>query len=58
MAALFITLAFVQQAPTAILVLALIGIVDGTTDVLFDTIVHGKLTRAATGAYSDLRPRS
>jgi MFS family permease len=40
MAALFVALAFTEHAPTAILFLALIGLVDGTSDVLFDTIVQ------------------
>jgi MFS family permease len=40
MAVLFVTLAETTHAPTALLVLALIGFVDGTTDVLFDTIVQ------------------
>jgi MFS family permease len=40
MAALFMTLAFTEHAPTALLVLGLIGLVDGTTDVLFNTIVQ------------------
>jgi hypothetical protein len=40
MAILFVTLAETTHAPTALLVLALIGFVDGTTDVLFDTIVQ------------------
>jgi hypothetical protein len=40
MAGLFFALAATTHAPTAILLLALIGLVDGTTDVLFDTIVQ------------------
>jgi hypothetical protein len=40
MAGLFVALASTTHAPTAILLLALIGFVDGTTDVLFDTIVQ------------------
>lgn len=40
MASLFVTLAFTQHAPTALLVLGLIGLVDGTTDVLFNTIIQ------------------
>jgi Family of unknown function (DUF5317)/Major Facilitator Superfamily len=47
MAGLFFTLASTTHAPTAILLLALIGLVDGTTDVLFDTIVQ----READPAY-------
>jgi MFS family permease len=40
MAAFFVALAFTVHAPTALLLLALIGLVDGATDVLFDTIVQ------------------
>jgi hypothetical protein len=40
MAALFVALAYTIHAPTALLLLALIGLVDGATDVLFDTIVQ------------------
>jgi Family of unknown function (DUF5317)/Major Facilitator Superfamily len=40
MALLFVGLAETEHAPTAILFLALIGFADGTTDVLFDTIVQ------------------
>jgi hypothetical protein len=40
MAGLFFTLASTTHAPTAILLLGLIGVVDGTTDVLFDTIIQ------------------
>jgi hypothetical protein len=40
MAALFIVLALTLHAPTALLLLALIGLVDGTTDVLFETVVQ------------------
>ncbi len=40
MASLFVCLALTEHAPTAILLLALIGLADGTTDVLFDTIVQ------------------
>ncbi|MGH2994680.1 MAG: MFS transporter [Gaiellaceae bacterium] len=40
MAVLFVGLAFTVHAPTALLILALIGLLDGTTDVLFDTIVQ------------------
>jgi hypothetical protein len=40
MAAFFVVLALTVHAPTALLVLALIGLVDGTTDVLFETIVQ------------------
>ncbi|HEX2504909.1 MAG TPA: MFS transporter [Gaiellaceae bacterium] len=40
MASLFVCLALTEHAPTAVLLLALIGLADGTTDVLFDTIVQ------------------
>ena len=47
MCALFATLAFTEHAPTALLLLAFIGFLDGTTDVLFETIVQ----REAAPAY-------
>jgi hypothetical protein len=40
MATLFVVLALTVHAPTALLLLALIGLVDGTTDVLFETVVQ------------------
>ena len=40
MAGLFLLLGLTQDGPTALLVLGLIGFVDGTTDVLFDTVVQ------------------
>jgi len=40
MAALFLCLAYTKHGPTALLFLGLIGFLDGTTDVLFDTIVQ------------------
>jgi Na+/melibiose symporter-like transporter len=40
MAGLFATLALTEHAPTAILILVAIGFLDGTTDVVFDTIVQ------------------
>ncbi|MDQ3889350.1 MAG: MFS transporter [Actinomycetota bacterium] len=40
MSGLFAALALTDHAPTAILFLAFIGFLDGTTDVLFDTIVQ------------------
>ena len=40
MAAFFVALAFTEHAPTALVLLGLIGLVDGTTDVLFDTVVQ------------------
>jgi len=47
MCALFATLAYTEHAPTALLLLAFIGFLDGTTDVLFETIVQ----READPAY-------
>ena len=44
---LFATLAYTEHAGTALVVLAFIGFLDGTTDVLFDTIVQ----READPAY-------
>lgn len=40
MSGLFAALALVEHAPTALLLLAAIGFVDGTTDILFDTVVQ------------------
>ena len=40
MCGLFATLAYTEHAPTALLLLAFIGFLDGTTDVLFETIVQ------------------
>jgi MFS family permease len=40
MSAVFLTLAYTVHAPTALLLLACIGFLDGTTDVLFETIVQ------------------
>jgi hypothetical protein len=40
MCGLFATLAYTTHAPTALLLLACIGFLDGTTDVLFETIVQ------------------
>jgi hypothetical protein len=60
MAGLFGLLAFVQHAPTALLVLMAIGFVDGTTDIVFDTAVqreadpryHGAIFGFATASFS------
>jgi Family of unknown function (DUF5317)/Major Facilitator Superfamily len=49
MSALFLTLAYTQHAPTALLLLAFIGFLDGTTDVLFDTIVQREADPAFYG---------
>jgi hypothetical protein len=40
MAGLFVLLGFTEHGPTALLFLGLIGFLDGTTDVLFDTFVQ------------------
>lgn len=40
MSGLFVLLSLVEHAPTALLLLGAIGFVDGTTDVLFDTVVQ------------------
>ena len=40
MCGLFATLAYTEHGPTVLLLLAFIGFLDGTTDVLFDTIVQ------------------
>jgi MFS family permease len=40
MAGFFVALALTVHAPTALLLLALIGLVDGGTDVVFDTMVQ------------------
>lgn len=59
MASLFGLLALVNHAPTALLVLAAIGFVDGTTDIVFDTAVqrdvdpqfHGAVFGFASAAF-------
>jgi hypothetical protein len=50
MAALFVALALTVHAPTALLLLALIGLVDGTTDVLFETVVQRETDPRYLGA--------
>jgi predicted MFS family arabinose efflux permease len=40
MASLFVFLGLTHHAPTALLVIGLIGFVDGTTDVLFETVLQ------------------
>jgi hypothetical protein len=49
MASMFGVLALTDHAPTALLVLGLIGFLDGTTDVLFDTIVQREVEPAYYG---------
>jgi hypothetical protein len=50
MAALFAVLGLVEHAPTALLVLGAIGFVDGTTDVLFETVVQREADPRRYGA--------
>jgi hypothetical protein len=50
MAACFVGLGLVEHAPTAILLLALIGAADGTTDVVFDTVVQQEAEPSSLGA--------
>ena len=40
MSGLFVLLGMTQHAPTALLLIGLIGFVDGTTDVLFETVIQ------------------
>lgn len=40
MASLFVFLGLTHHAPTALLIIGLIGFVDGTTDVLFETVLQ------------------
>lgn len=49
MASLFGVLALTDHAPTALLLLGMIGFLDGTTDVLFDTIVQREVDPAYYG---------
>lgn len=49
MCALFATLAYTEHAWTALLLLACIGFLDGTADVLFDTIVQQEADPAYYG---------
>jgi uncharacterized protein DUF5317/MFS transporter/transketolase-like protein len=50
MAGLFGVLGLVDHAPTALLVLGAIGFVDGTTDVLFETVVQREADPRRYGA--------
>jgi hypothetical protein len=50
MAGLFGVLGLVDHAPTALLVLGAIGFVDGTTDVLFETVVQRQADPRRYGA--------
>ncbi len=49
MATVFGVLALTEHAPTALLLLGLIGFLDGTTDVLFDTIIQREVDPAYYG---------
>ena len=50
MSGLFVVLALGEHAPTALLVLGLIGVVDGTTDVVYDTVLQRRAAPARLGA--------
>jgi Family of unknown function (DUF5317)/Major Facilitator Superfamily len=50
MAVLFLGLALTAHGPTALLLLGLVGFVDGTTDVLFDTTVQRESEHSQYGA--------
>lgn len=50
MSGLFIVLALGEDAPTALLVLGLVGLVDGTTDVVYDTVLQRRADPARLGA--------
>jgi MFS family permease len=50
MAGLFVLLGLAEHAPTALLAIALIGFVDGTTDVLFETSVQREADSRHYGA--------
>ena len=50
MSALFVVLALGTDAPTALLVLGIVGLVDGTTDVVYDTVLQRRADPARLGA--------
>ena len=50
MSGLFVVLALGEDAPTALLVLGLVGLVDGTTDVVYDTVLQRRSDPARLGA--------
>jgi hypothetical protein len=58
MSGFFVLLALGQHAPTAILVIAAIGFVDGTTDVIFDTIIQREADPHRYGAIFGLASAS
>jgi MFS family permease len=50
MAGLFVVLGLTEHPPTALLIIGLIGFVDGTTDVLFETVVQREADPRRLGA--------
>ena len=58
MSGFFVVLALGHHAPTAILVIAAIGFVDGTTDVIFDTIIQREADPRRYGAIFGLASAS
>ena len=50
MAGLLALLAFERDAPTVFLVLAALGLVDGTTDIVFETVVQREAERHVLGS--------
>ena len=58
MSGFFVVLALGQHAPTALLVIAAIGFVDGTTDVIFDTIIQREADPRRYGAIFGLASAS
>lgn len=58
MSGFFVLLALGRHAPTALLVIAAIGFVDGTTDVIFDTIIQREADPSRYGAIFGLASAS
>lgn len=58
MSGFFVLLALGHHAPTALLVIAAIGFVDGTTDVIFDTIIQREADPNRYGAIFGLASAS
>lgn len=50
MAGLFVLLGLAEHPPTVLLLIAMIGFVDGTTDVLFDTVIQREADPRRYGA--------
>jgi MFS family permease len=50
MAGLFVLLGLAEHPPTVLLLIAMIGFVDGTTDVLFDTVIQREADPSRYGA--------